>query len=88
MSRPRAKQAPAAIFEETELVQRVLAREAGAFRTILQRHNRRLYRIARAVLRDDTEAEDVVQEATYLLLLTFRVIEANRASAPGFLASR
>ena len=63
MSRPRAKQAPAAIFEETELVQRVLAREAGAFRTILQRHNRRLYRIARAVLRDDTEAEDVVQEA-------------------------
>ena len=63
MSQPRAKQAPAAIFEETELVQRVLAHEAGAFRTILQRHNRRLYRIARAVLRDDTEAEDVVQEA-------------------------
>jgi RNA polymerase sigma-70 factor, ECF subfamily len=35
----------------------------GAFRVIVQRHNRRLYRIARAVLRNDSEAEDVVQEA-------------------------
>jgi RNA polymerase sigma-70 factor (ECF subfamily) len=32
---------------------------------IVQRYNRRLYRVARAVLRDDAEAEDVVQE-TYM----------------------
>jgi len=29
----------------------------------MQRHNRRLYRMARAVVADDSEAEDVVQEA-------------------------
>ena len=31
----------------------------------MEQHNRRLYRVARAVMKDDTEAEDVVQE-TYL----------------------
>jgi RNA polymerase sigma-70 factor (ECF subfamily) len=36
---------------------------AGAFRAIMQRHNRRLYRAARSILRDDSEAEDAVQEA-------------------------
>jgi RNA polymerase sigma-70 factor (ECF subfamily) len=42
-----------------------LAREghAGAFRMIMQRHNRRLYRVARGILRDESEAEDAVQEA-------------------------
>jgi RNA polymerase sigma-70 factor, ECF subfamily len=34
-----------------------------AVRLILQRHNRRLYRVARGVLHDDAEAEDVVQDA-------------------------
>ncbi|WP_183458060.1 RNA polymerase sigma factor [Mesorhizobium huakuii] len=45
------------------LVQRALAREAGAFRVIIKMHNQRLYRIARGILRNDAEAEDVVQEA-------------------------
>ena len=39
--------------------------DGAAFRAIMQRHNRRLYRVARAVLHDDGEAEDVVQE-TYV----------------------
>src|SRR3954453_23671739 len=52
-----------AVLDDVELVRRVLARDADAFRTIMQRHNRRLYRIARSVLRNDGEAEDVVQEA-------------------------
>jgi RNA polymerase sigma-70 factor (ECF subfamily) len=34
-----------------------------AVRALIRRYNRRLYRVARAVLRDDAEAEDVVQEA-------------------------
>ncbi|WP_275429016.1 sigma factor, partial [Stenotrophomonas maltophilia] len=29
----------------------------------MRTHNRRLYRIARGVIRDDSEAEDIVQEA-------------------------
>lgn len=36
--------------------------EAGV-RALVQRYNRRLYRVARAVVRDDAEAEDIVQEA-------------------------
>lgn len=39
--------------------------EAGhaAFEAIMRRHNSRLFRVARAVLRDDTEAEDALQDA-------------------------
>ncbi|MGX9120760.1 RNA polymerase sigma factor [Mesorhizobium sp. BHbsci] len=48
---------------EMQLVGRALAREGGAFRTIIKTHNQRLYRIARSVVRNDSEAEDIVQEA-------------------------
>lgn len=37
--------------------------DRGAFRTIMQRCNQRLYRLARSVVHDDNEAEDVLQEA-------------------------
>jgi RNA polymerase sigma-70 factor (ECF subfamily) len=49
--------------DDAELVERARRRDSEAFRLIMRRHNRRLYRIARAVLRNDGEAEDVVQEA-------------------------
>jgi RNA polymerase sigma-70 factor (ECF subfamily) len=49
--------------DDAELVRRALARDDTAFRIIMERHNRRLYRIARGILRNDTEAEDAVQEA-------------------------
>jgi RNA polymerase sigma-70 factor (ECF subfamily) len=49
--------------EDAELVRRALTRDDTAFRTIMERHNRRLYRIARGILRNDSEAEEVVQEA-------------------------
>jgi RNA polymerase sigma-70 factor (ECF subfamily) len=53
----------AAALTETELL--ALARQgaAAAFCEIMRRNNRRLFRTARSVLRDDAEAEDVVQEA-------------------------
>jgi len=42
-----------------------LAREglSGAFREIMQRNNQRLYRLARSIVRNDDEAEDIVQDA-------------------------
>jgi RNA polymerase sigma-70 factor (ECF subfamily) len=49
--------------EEAKLVARALQDDPVAIRLIMQRHNRRLYRVARSVVRDDSEAEDVVQEA-------------------------
>jgi RNA polymerase sigma-70 factor, ECF subfamily len=63
MTRPQARRAAPAVLDDAELVRRVLARDADAFRTIMQRNNRRLYRIARSVLRNNAEAEDAVQEA-------------------------
>src|SRR5215216_7853405 len=60
---------------DAELVR--LAREgsASALRLIVRRHNQRLYRVARAIVRDDTDAEDVLQEAylsAFASLGTFR----------------
>jgi RNA polymerase sigma-70 factor, ECF subfamily len=62
--------AAARALEETEdaLVQRVLAGERTAFEALMRRNNRRLYRIARALLRDAADAEDALQEA-YLAAL-------------------
>jgi RNA polymerase sigma-70 factor, ECF subfamily len=48
---------------DVELVRRALARDETAVRAIMQANNRRLYRLARGILRNDGEAEDVVQEA-------------------------
>lgn len=50
-------------IDERELVRNALARQPAAFRAIMTLHNQRLYRLARAVLRNDTEAEDALQEA-------------------------
>jgi RNA polymerase sigma-70 factor (ECF subfamily) len=50
-------------LDEAELVQLARRNNDHAFRAIMQRNNRRLYRVARSVLGDDSEAEDVVQEA-------------------------
>src|SRR5665648_81090 len=49
--------------DEAGLIARAIENDAAAVRLIMQRNNRRLYCIARSVVRDDSEAEDVVQEA-------------------------
>ena len=54
---------PSVASGDMQLVRRALAREGDAFRTIIKMHNQRLYRIARGVVRNDSEAEDIVQEA-------------------------
>jgi RNA polymerase sigma-70 factor (ECF subfamily) len=64
-----APQALPAGVADTELVRRALARDEMAVRAIIKAHNRRLYRLARGILRNDGEAEDVVQE-TYVRAFT------------------
>src|SRR5947209_4202809 len=54
---------------ETELVQRAIGRDEAAIRAIMLANNRRLYRLARGILRNDAEAEDVVQD-TYVRAFT------------------
>lgn len=51
-----------AVRSEDDLVARARERDEFAIRALIQRHNQRLYRIARSILRDDSEAEDALQE--------------------------
>jgi RNA polymerase sigma-70 factor, ECF subfamily len=55
--------------DDEALARQALTHDAAALRTIMQRHNRRLYRIARSILRNESEAEDAVQE-TYIKAFT------------------
>src|SRR4051794_36106061 len=48
---------------EAELVGRARLKDPVAIRAIIQQNNQRLYRIARSIVRDDSEAEEVLQEA-------------------------
>jgi RNA polymerase sigma-70 factor (ECF subfamily) len=60
---------------DTELIARILSGDLRALDTLMRLHNRTLYRTARAILRDDAEAQDAVQEAylqAYRKLGTFR----------------
>jgi RNA polymerase sigma-70 factor, ECF subfamily len=52
-------------LSDEEVVTRVLAGEVGLFEVLMRRHNQRLYRVTRTIVRDDAEAEDVMQE-TYV----------------------
>ena len=49
--------------QETDLIRRAVAGEAEAVRQIIKTHNQRLYRLVRAVVRSNADAEDVLQEA-------------------------
>jgi len=57
------------VVDDRDLVDRARRREESAVRTIIRQNNRRLFRVARAIMKDDGEAEDVVQES-YLRALT------------------
>lgn len=48
---------------DAEVIERVLAGDTGLYELLMRRYNQRVYRAVRAVLRDDAEAEDVMQEA-------------------------
>ena len=69
------KTTPAEGLSDPELVERILGGDMRALEALMRRHNRVLYRTARAILRDDAEAEDAVQEAyiqAYRALGSFR----------------
>jgi RNA polymerase sigma-70 factor (ECF subfamily) len=54
--------APAALSDE-EVIARIVAGEKALFEVLMRRYNQRVYRAVRAVLHDDTEAEEVMQQA-------------------------
>jgi RNA polymerase sigma-70 factor, ECF subfamily len=77
-----AKLAEAAVAETVDddlsLARHVAAGDVRAFERLMRRFNRRLFRLARATLRDDAEAEDALQEA---YLLAYRKISQFRGES-------
>ena len=67
-----------AAADDSELLQSARQGNATAFDTLIRRHDRFLYRIARSVLLDDYEAEDVVQET---FIKAFKGLEDFRGEA-------
>jgi len=60
---PVSVPAPARSASDLELMARIRLRDTEAFVALMRRHNRRLFRTARAILKDDAAAEDALQEA-------------------------
>jgi RNA polymerase sigma-70 factor (ECF subfamily) len=59
---------------DEEIARRVLAGETALFEVLMRRHNQRVYRAIRSVLRDEAEVEDAMQQAylsAYLHLAEF-----------------
>ncbi|MFL6261212.1 MAG: RNA polymerase sigma factor [Thermoanaerobaculia bacterium] len=79
MSQPALQTAtvPTTLSDE-EAVTRVLAGDTSLFEILMRRYNQRLFRVARGILADDAEAEDVVQEAW---LRAFRELAGFRGEA-------
>jgi RNA polymerase sigma-70 factor (ECF subfamily) len=50
-------------LSDEEVVAQVLRGQTALFEVLMRRHNERVYRAARAIVRDDREAEDVMQQA-------------------------
>ena len=74
---PLPAQVPEGIGD-AELAARVASGDGAAFELLMRRHNRRLFRIARSVLRDDADAEDALQES---YLAAYRAVGTYRADA-------
>ena len=51
------------VLPDEVVVERILDGHVALFEVLMRRHNERLYRAARAIVRDDAEAEDVMQQA-------------------------
>ena len=52
-----------ATLPDADIVARIRNGESALFEVLMRRHNQRVYRMARAVVKDETEAEDVMQQA-------------------------
>lgn len=48
---------------DEQIVEKVLTGQTALFEVLMRRHNERVYRAARAIVKDESEAEDVMQQA-------------------------
>lgn len=50
-------------LSDEQVVAQVLSGQTALFEVLMRRHNERIYRASRAIVRDEREAEDVMQQA-------------------------
>jgi RNA polymerase sigma-70 factor (ECF subfamily) len=79
------KYGPADARTDEEIVAQTLAGDTNAFEVIVRRHGKRLFAVAVSVLRDEAEAEDVVQD-TYVSAFEHLYQFAGRARFSTWLA--
>ena len=63
MADNRARSADSTLADDGALVARIVRGDRVAFQELMRQHNTALFRAARAIVRDDADAEDVLQEA-------------------------
>ena len=66
------------VLSDSELAQAIASGDQAAFRALMRKYNRLLYRTARSILKDETDAEDALQNA---YLLVYRGISKFRGDA-------
>lgn len=69
---------PHAPHSDTALVAGIVAGDMTAFESMMRQNNRRLFRVARSILRDDSEAEEAVQDG---YVQAFRTLDRFRGEA-------
>lgn len=74
----KARSSPVTWEPDSELIALAASGDGSAFEVIMRRHNQLLFRTARGIVRDDGEAEDVVQEA---YLRAWRALASYRAES-------
>ncbi|HEX9050676.1 MAG TPA: RNA polymerase sigma factor [Anaeromyxobacter sp.] len=74
-----ADAAPTAALSDADVVRRVRAGEQALFEVLLRRHDRRVYRTVRAILRDEDEVEDAMQQAWIQAYLHLGEFQGNAA---------
>src|ERR1044071_4285198 len=75
-------------LSDEEVVERVLAGDTALYEVVMRRYNTRLYRVARAILKNDGEAEDVMQDAYVRAFQYLGQSQVARSSRPGSPVSR
>ncbi len=68
-----------AALSDADVVRRVRAGEQALFEVLLRRHDRRVYRTVRAILKDEDEVEDAMQQAWIQVYLHLSEFQGNSA---------
>jgi RNA polymerase sigma-70 factor, ECF subfamily len=68
-------------LSDRKIIDRILVGDKHHFELLVRRYNRRMFRLVRSIIKDATEAEDVIQETYILAYLNLRSFKGNDSAA-------